>query len=501
MTNSLKASTEGLTIVDRARQRHGWTKTSTACWWQDAHTSRATLRRFWRGERIQQDAFMAICQAVGISDWEAIAEPPESLKVDLPELDSPLIDWDEAPDIDNFYGRTQELNQLEQWMTIDKCKLAAIVGIGGIGKTALALALTDRIQPEFDCLIWRSLIYEPSLLTLLDSLLNVFEQTIIQDVQQGMLQLKHHLQKCRCLLVLDGLDAVLHKQADIEEYSKFLQALSLHRHQSCILITSREQLPGFATIAAHPRSVRCLTLPGLQQAEAIELLQAGGFTGKELGLSALRQLYRGNPLALKTIIPLIQSLFAGNVAAFLNQNTLVFGDRLQALLTQQFDRLSESERSIIYWLAIWQEPISLCRLQTHLLNSPNPAAILEGIAALQKRSLLETRYSSIDEPSFTLQPLVIKMVTDKLVEQAVEEINRVVKSGDIHHFQVLRTHRLLRPGTDDIAGDRIFSQLREKLWQVYGNPQSQILDQILPLLKEQPPLTVGYIGCNLKALL
>ncbi|MBD3559453.1 hypothetical protein H6S82_11350, partial [Planktothrix sp. FACHB-1355] len=49
MSNSLSASTEGLAIVDKARQRRGWTKTSTARWWQDAHTSRATLRRFWQG--------------------------------------------------------------------------------------------------------------------------------------------------------------------------------------------------------------------------------------------------------------------------------------------------------------------------------------------------------------------------------------------------------------------------------------------------------------------
>ncbi|BAB76108.1 hypothetical protein ACN23B_22120 [Anabaena sp. FACHB-709] len=52
MSNSLKASTTGLTIVDKVRKRLGWTKTSTARWWQDAHTSRATLRRFWQGDRL-----------------------------------------------------------------------------------------------------------------------------------------------------------------------------------------------------------------------------------------------------------------------------------------------------------------------------------------------------------------------------------------------------------------------------------------------------------------
>jgi hypothetical protein len=60
-------------MVDQVRQRRGWTKTSTARWWQEAHTSRATLRRFWQGERIQHDIFIALCQAVGLSQWEQIA--------------------------------------------------------------------------------------------------------------------------------------------------------------------------------------------------------------------------------------------------------------------------------------------------------------------------------------------------------------------------------------------------------------------------------------------
>ncbi|NES22681.1 MAG: hypothetical protein F6K41_28115, partial [Symploca sp. SIO3E6] len=198
--------------------------------------------------------------------------------------------------------------------------------------------------------------------------------------------------------------------------------------------------------------------------------------------------------------PLIQSLFAGDVKKFLDQNTLVVSDRLQALLTDQFNRLSESERSIVYWLAIWQEPISLYRLQTHWLNLSDPSTVWQGIAALEARSLLEKHFST-DEPSFTLQPMVMKVVTEKLVKQAQQEIHQVVRTGNIQHFKLLRTHCLLRPGTDDIAGDRIISQLTDQLWLIYGLALPQTLSKILPLLKEQPPLVVGYINCNLVALL
>ncbi|WP_225894434.1 hypothetical protein [Atlanticothrix silvestris] len=85
MSNSLKASTKGLAIIDKARLRIGWTKTSTARWWQDAHTSRATLRRFWQSDRIQREIFIAICQAVGISNWEAIADATD-LNLDIADI-------------------------------------------------------------------------------------------------------------------------------------------------------------------------------------------------------------------------------------------------------------------------------------------------------------------------------------------------------------------------------------------------------------------------------
>lgn len=74
MTDTLRASEQGLQIVELARRRKGWTRTSSPIWWQDANTSRATLRRFWRGIAIASDTFVAICEAVGIRNWQTIAD-------------------------------------------------------------------------------------------------------------------------------------------------------------------------------------------------------------------------------------------------------------------------------------------------------------------------------------------------------------------------------------------------------------------------------------------
>ncbi|MBD2119391.1 NB-ARC domain-containing protein [Trichocoleus sp. FACHB-262] len=499
MAKSLRASSEGLAIVDRARQRRGWTKTSTARWWQDANTSRATLRRFWQGDRIQPDIFIALCQAVGISDWEAIAKPLElSSPPPISSLLTPHLDLDEAPDVEAFYGRQPELQQLEQWIVSDRCEIVAIAGLGGIGKTALALALTERVQTEFSFVIWRSLRSVPSFHHLLDSILQPFDPAIPQTFQQRVHQLIQHLQQHRCLLILDGLETVLKQE---NTYTLFLLTYLLPAtHQSCILLTSRERLSELEEVVRNRASVRSMTLQGLLQTEAVELLKAGGIMGNQMELLALSRLYSGNPLALKVVTPVIQFILGGNIAAFLNQKTLVLGDRLRAVLTQQLDQLSDLERELVYWLAIWQEPISFCRLQTHLLHSPDLSLVLEALANLERRSLLE-KWFSTNEPAFTLQPLIMKLVTEALIAQATQEVEQVLQSHDVREFKLLRTHWLLRPGTDDIKGDRILSQLREELWRIYGAALPSVLQQILPLLKEQSPLVIGYVGCNIMALL
>jgi flagellar biosynthesis GTPase FlhF len=67
------------------------------------------------------------------------------------------IDWGEAIDVSIFYGRTNELNQLQKWVIQDKCRLIALLGMGGIGKTALSVKLAQLAQDSFEFVIWHSL--------------------------------------------------------------------------------------------------------------------------------------------------------------------------------------------------------------------------------------------------------------------------------------------------------------------------------------------------------
>ncbi|HBK64448.1 MAG TPA: LuxR family transcriptional regulator, partial [Cyanobacteria bacterium UBA11166] len=247
----LKASVQGLEIVDKARKKKGWTKTVTVAWWQDALTTQATLRRFWRGIPIQSESFMNICHAVGISNWQDIVdkitdEEGESLEISYQE------DWGEAPQLSTFYGRTEELTQLQEWIVNDRCRLVAFLGMGGIGKTALSVMLADKIQHDFDYLIWRSLRYSTSAKDLLTQIVQFLSNRKIEDLptefNSAVSLLIEYLKSHRCLVIFDGAEAIISQgetsefyKEGYENWGELIKRLGQQRHKSTVIFTSREQ--------------------------------------------------------------------------------------------------------------------------------------------------------------------------------------------------------------------------------------------------------------------
>ncbi len=61
---------------------------------------------------------------------------------------SSRVDWVGALDVSHFSGREVEVAELSQWIVQERCRLIALLGIGGIGKSILASLLGSRLAPQ-----------------------------------------------------------------------------------------------------------------------------------------------------------------------------------------------------------------------------------------------------------------------------------------------------------------------------------------------------------------
>ena len=129
-----------------------------------------------------------------------------------PATSHAIMDWGEAIAVPTLYGRADELQTLQQWVVEDHCRLVAIVGIGGMGKSSLAITFAQRVVPQFEFVVFRSLQNGPPLAELLDQIIRTVsnQHATPPDQVSGKIGLLTQLfRERRCLLILDNLEAIL----------------------------------------------------------------------------------------------------------------------------------------------------------------------------------------------------------------------------------------------------------------------------------------------------
>jgi hypothetical protein len=225
------------------------------------------------------------------------------------------------PDYARFVGREKEREWLRRCLSSqDPVWVVILSGIGGVGKTALALATAheylrryDELPPEerFDAIVWASAKEEvltaagreraaPAGLvarTLADiyaAIAQVLEREAItraatREEQDRLVQ--QALTAQRTLLVLDNLDTL--EGPGAEEVRAFLRNLP---RPTKAIVTSRERLD----------VADVLTLRGMEEDEARQLMEAEGEArGVHLDAAQQAELYRrtaGLPLPIKLSI-------------------------------------------------------------------------------------------------------------------------------------------------------------------------------------------------------
>lgn len=410
-----------------------------------------------------------------------------------------------VPDPGPLYGRQVELDQLGSWILTDRCRVVTVLGLGGMGKTALAAAFTRAHTHQFDRVVWRALVNAPPLEDVLSALLRSLSgQTLTGlpaslDDQLGLLL--GYLRTQRCLIVLDNLETILQAEhagafrPGYEAYAQMLQHLAEHAHQSCLVLTSRERPSVFSRWDEDATAVCTLRLNGLDDAAARDMLSARGLSNQGADAVTLAGRYSGNPLALKLVAQTVHDLFGGDVASFLTIETPIFDD-IRAVLDEQFARLSELERDVMVWLAIEREPTPFQTLHAAFARPVSINALVEALRGLQRRSLIDHSANG-----FSLQNVVLEYTTDLLVEQVCQEIDDS-PSGNrkLNQFALLKAQA--KEYVRASQARLILSPIVERTLAALGDRGlTARLKGVIAALQAQGRLVPGYAAGNIMNLL
>jgi hypothetical protein len=244
-------------------------------------------------------------------------------------------DWGPAPDVHGFVDRTDELATARSWLQDGRCRVAALLGMGGIGNTALAARIAQDVAPDYQRVYWRSLRDSPPLSEWVAGAIRFLsgQQEVPLEGDAAQIEVLLLLLRERpSILVLDNFETVLQPEdpeggyrEGYAGYGALLQAICNGRHQSCLLVTSRESPPEFALL--DDSAARVHRLVGLNVDGGRALLTGKRLLGNTYEWIGLVERFAGNALALKVVGESIREVFGGELGAFLNEpeSPTVFG--------------------------------------------------------------------------------------------------------------------------------------------------------------------------------
>src|SRR5216684_3923994 len=139
------------------------------------------IRALWKAARqkvLLDEAWLA--SLLGRTRPALTLLPPVPLEAprpgELPAAEpkpAPRLDWGEALAVPTFYDREGELATLARWVVEEGCRVVSVLGMGGTGKSALAVRAMQQLAGHFEVVIFRSLHDAPGCSALLESCLSV----------------------------------------------------------------------------------------------------------------------------------------------------------------------------------------------------------------------------------------------------------------------------------------------------------------------------------------
>jgi tetratricopeptide (TPR) repeat protein len=331
---------------------------------------------------------------------------------------------------DVFAGRTGALQWLDDVAADPSVRIASILGLGGLGKTALVHHWIHNRRGHLRrrcaaVLAW-SFDERRNTSQLLDALVDLGARELDWPRPHGLTALEAAIQlvQARAILVIvDGVDR-LQSAADSralgalldEELRQLLVAAARPNSKAWVVATSR--LPLVDLEAWLGASVRELELTDLPDREGALLLELAGVKASDDQLAAMNRQLRGNPLALRIFADGVSRSGGADPGDLLR--TIVAdgdgGERAQwrSLLSFYERSLSSSQAALLGGLALVESaPREVIRSLTRGLSVTRPAVESQSdanldadIEALVARQLVHREAGERDAMLLSCHPIV-----------------------------------------------------------------------------------------------
>ena len=280
----------------------------------------------------------------------------------------------QTPPEPNFVGREKMLETITDWYTNSEVRIGALIGWGGVGKSAIVRNWYDTLESNAikpDGIFWWGFYRNAYLEQFLNGLLRYVSQgqiepETIKSTWEKTDRIKEYIRQGTYLIILDGLEQ-MQKPASGDEFGKMIRrefTEMLHYladvPKGLCLITTRYPLKDLD--AWHERSYKKLSLIDLSIPDSLLMLRSRGVKGSEEEMTEVIKRYKGHALSLTSLAGYLNRYYDGDIkqapeVEFILSDKERFKD-VNKLLSKYAEKMSESERIFLYILSLFRKEVT-----------------------------------------------------------------------------------------------------------------------------------------------